>query len=340
MKVVFVWPAAEFSVWDVARGYRAALARRIGEENIRDYYLNRRASYHAKALPEEQAGNIQILSKMATETLVCEALYFSATHVLIISGLNFHPIGLWLLEKVKIQAAVILTESPYEDENQAEFTTAYPGMAILTNERTSAQKYGWTYLQHAHDPEVHFPTENTLTDVPPCDVLIIGTGWPERQAFLETVNWDGINLRLEGFWPGLREDDSTSPLKKFYREGFVDNTQINQHYASAKICLNFHRSHPTAESANPRVYEIPACGVLQICDDRMEVGEVFGDAVPTFSTGAELERLIRHYLTHEDERQYLVAQAQKLVQSHTFDQRVGALLDRVTGDISQTLVAV
>lgn len=340
MKVVFVWPAAEFSVWDVARGYRMALARRIGEENIRDYYLNRHASFVTKALPEDQVANIQVISKLASEVLICEALYFSADLVIIVSGLNFHPATLWMLNKLKIPTHVIFTESPYEDENQIDWASVYPGMRIFTNERTSAKKYGWTYLQHAYDPETHFPTPCTLEDYPPCDVLFVGTGWPQRQQMLESVDWTGINLRLEGYWPGLREGEPDSPLKTCYREGFVDNTQINEHYASAKICINFHRSHPTAESANPRVYEIPACGVLQICDDRAEVREVFGISVPTFSTGEELERLIRYYLAHEDARLYLVDQAQKLVQYHTFDQRVGALLDRVTGDASRTVVAV
>lgn len=333
-KVLFVFPIAEMSIWDVARGYRAALAKRIGEENIRDYYLSKRAAYHKQALPEEQANNPRVVSQMATEGIVAEAVLFDVEYVLIISGLNFHALGLVLLRKMGIRTGVILTESPYEDEDQKEWASVYPEMDVFTNERVSAEQHGWTYLPAAYDPAVHHPL--TLEDpyvhqvgspLPTsCDVLLIGTGWAERQRLLEAVDWTGIHLRIYGLWTDLR-DHPESPLFPYYHQGFVDNLCINHHYSQAQICLNFHRAHPTAESANPRTYELAACGAFQLCDERSEVMEIFGAAVPTFSTANDLAVQIRYYLSNPERRLLRVQQALDHVRQHTFDVRAERLVD-------------
>jgi spore maturation protein CgeB len=329
MRVLFVWPAAEFSVWDVARGYRAALAKRIGEENIRDYFLNKHANYHIKALTPEAARDITILSKASSECALNEAIYGNVDLVVIISGLNFHPITLWALKKVGIKAAVIFTESPYEDANQASWKDeAYPEMFAFTNERTSAEQRGWVYLPAAFSPEIHQLSMDPIKQEHDCDVVMIGTGWRERQMLLEQVNWDGINLKLKGLWPELTE---ASPLWKFYNQEMIDNTGIKEYYRAAKVCLNLHRGHATAESMNPRAYEVAACGGFQICDDRPEIRDVFGDSVLTFRTPPQLEKAIRWAINpvNRFRRAEMIHRAHQRVQAHTFDARMDTFLDTV-----------
>ncbi len=141
MKLLFVWSSANFSVWDVARGYRNALGRAVGEDAVLDYYLDRHLGYHRRALPLEIGADEGILSKHATENVLNEAMYFGADVVIVISGLNFHPIALWSLRKVGIHAACILTESPYDDDNQEIWAQTYPEMTVFTNERVSARRF-------------------------------------------------------------------------------------------------------------------------------------------------------------------------------------------------------
>lgn len=330
MRILFVWPGAEFSIWDVGAGLRSALAAR-GHE-IADYYLTRRMQYHAAAM---QAGgadvsreNIAAVSKQASENVLIEALYHRADLVIAISGLNLHPISLWLLDALReprIPVAVVLTESPYEDPQQAEFLSAHREPIVFTNDRASARAYGWTYLPHAYDPALHQPVQADPAEA--CDVLMCATGWKERQDLIEQIDWSGITLRLIGPWPYLPD---AHPLKQYHEDRCVPNAQLPTLYASAKISVNFFRSHPHAESLGPRAYEAAACGVFQLSDPRAELIEVFGESVPTFTSASELEGLIRYYLVHEHERRRLTAAARLAVQGKTFEQRA-LLIESIYG---------
>jgi spore maturation protein CgeB len=338
MRILFVWPVCRFSVWDVARGYRSALTRLVGDTNISDYFLDKHFAYHQKAIPEDAQNEI-VLSKMASENILNEALYMFADIVIVVAGLNLHPLALWGLRRAGIAACTILTESPYEDVNQADWASVYPEMVIATTERSSLKAFpNWHYVPHAFDPAYHQPAARSPEYA--CDVLMVGTGWPERQRLLEKVDWAGIDLKLFGIWGGITP---SSPLHKFYPGGtLIDNRLITQRYCSAKVCLNIHRPHATAESLGPRAYELAACGAFQICDRRPEVTEVFGDAVPTVDVSSRdahihLEHHIRWALEHPDERLMMALRAKDRVQSHTFDNRARRLLEAVAPAIGSAV---
>lgn len=334
MKILMVHPACRLAIWDVARGYRSALGRLLGDASIQDYYLDRRLSYHIRALEANEAANAcpkgaskdqYLVSKLASETIIHEALCAEADLVFIVSGLNLHPICLKLLERVGIPAAILLTENPYDDDPQREFVSNYPSMAVFTHERFSAEKEGWLYLPHAYDPAIHRPVEADPAHA--CDVMITATGWRERQAFLESVDWSGINLRVVGpkdAWPAMTE---ASPIWKSYHDEAVDNAKIAPRYAAAKICLNFHRQHPDAWSPNPRAYEIAGCGAFQLSDPRQGVTALFGESVPVFDSPESLGNMVRQYLNDEPLRTRLAAESHRRVQQETFDERAKVLIE-------------
>lgn len=319
MKILFVHPCVSMSVGDVARGYHTALTR-AGHELV-DYQLDARLAYHRKALPQG-FDNDQTTSRFASETILNEALYNEVDLVLIICGLNVHPIALWLLGRLNIKVAVILTESPYEDEQQATWADlshvgATVDLTVFTNDRYSAQKYEWHFLPPSYDPEIHKPSE--IISGQECDVLMVGTGWPERQALLEQVNWEGINLRLFGLWPEIKDD---SPLVPFYHQMFIKNEFISPLYCGAKINLNIHRQSAVALTPNPRVFEVAGCGAFQLSDYREDMGEMFGGNIPAFSSANELEEKIRYFLARPEERKSLAAGALDYVCNQDFDERV------------------
>lgn len=319
MRILLVWPIVRYSVWDVARGYRSAFARALGEENVIDFFLDRRVQYHARALSEALRSDTAVLSKYATEMVLAEALYANVDFVFIVSGLNFHPAGLWLLERTHVPTAVLFTESPYEDDFQQKWASASSSLIIMTNDEYSARQYNWTFIPHAFDPAIHFPRDTPKT----CDVTLVGSGWPERQRLLEAVDWTGIELKLYGIWPEMTE---TSPLFSHLTPGNVENGETARLYNETRICLNFHRRSTTAMSMGPRVYELAGCSAFQLSDYRRDLSEIFGDSVPTFSTSTELERLIRHYLTNEPARLQLASEAHTRGASHTFDARTPLIL--------------
>lgn len=338
MRILFVHPMAQFAVSDVARGYRNALV--AAGHDVRDYRTDQRTLYHARAIdrtasddhPELAAMSherrMELLSRLASEEVTVEAMYHHADVCVIASGLAFHPNGMWLLRQLKIPTVVLLTESPYEDEAQARFMAFYPEAHATTHERISAARYGWTYLPHAYDPAVHFPVAYQKPDEV-CDVIIVGTGWPERLAFLSAIDWTGIDLRIRGIWDITADE----PLGPFYYPGCIENRLVGWIYGSAKVCVNLHRAHPDAESLNPRAYELAACGACQISDVRAELPQVFGDTVPTFRTPQECDALIRELLA-DDEWRFEVAASQRaalLAGRHTFTDRLQTLGQVIPG---------
>lgn len=318
MKILFVWSAAEWSIYDVARGYRNTLAAQ-GHE-IRDFRLFNRIKYHGAALGE-RSRDLDLLSCAATEGIATEALYFNPDLVVITSGLSFHPNGLWLLCKLGVPTVTIFTESPYDDDEQFNYTRAYPDAWYFTSERTSARKYGWHYLAHAYDPAVHYPRAKDIE--PACDVLVLGTGWGDRQKFLEQVDWTGIDLRILGPWPDMTDD---SPLARYHTDGCIDNDLVPDFYASAKIVINHHRADQIAESMNPRTLELAACETFQLSNHRQEVEEVFRGTVPIYNSPSELGDMVRRYLADDSLRADLASRSRALCRLLTFDKRAHELV--------------
>lgn len=324
-RLLFVWSSAEFSTWDVARGYRTVLDK-LDEWQVQDYRLYARMKYHAKALPQRRSEDFDVLSRVASENIIVEALRMRADAILIISAMGLHPDAMVLLHRARFTGPVVtlFTESPYNDKEQREFQGTFPGMLAATHERTSAKEFGWEYLPHAYDPNIHreVKTGEHEKDI---DVLLIGTMWQERIKFFEQVNWKGIRLQLCGTWVAPPEPEGHK-LEHAFVSGCIQNAVAPLWFGRARICLNLHRAHPTAESLNPRSYELAACRAFQLSDDRAELSEVFGSAVPTFKSPQELEEKVRYWLARPAARADAAHAAAALVQPHTFDVRAEKLL--------------
>ena len=332
-RIAFVWPAAEISVSDVARGYRDALAR--AGHAIFDFRLNNRFKYHAAALKEaRQAGDddlsyyLDLLSREATEGIASFVLRYDPDIVIITSGMSFHPDGLFYLKRLGVKTAVVFTESPYNDEQQRYFASVYTGMLCATNDKASAAVNGWLYLPPSYDASTHYP-------VPPseefaCDVFMVGTGWPERQALLEKIDWTGVDLRLFGHWPTVTP---VSPIYRYVRwtheqeSVYVNNATVGHAYASAKICLNIHRSADEGSSLNPRCLEVAACGGFLLTDERPGLREMFdGVEVPTFDGAEDLGKQIRRWLKDDVGRRRVAKKMRDKVIDETFDARARTLM--------------
>jgi spore maturation protein CgeB len=255
-----------------------------------------------------------------------------ADAVLFVHGRNV-PVSIPMtLRRGGYPTALICTESPYETEAHERamatqydvtFTCDRAAVALFTESRPGSVHY----LPHAWNPERHTP-DGEKAD--PCDVFFVGTRYPERDALLNGVDWSGIHF----------VDRSLDYQRTDIRElmpSIMDNAAAAAHYRSAAISINVHRTTAinwrdghiaphSAESLNPRAYEVPACGGFLISDERAELRDVFGDSVPTFNDSASLERVIRYYLDHPNERAELARQQYQAVQNHSWTQRAATVL--------------
>lgn len=368
MKVLVVHPCASWSTADVHDGLVYGL-RAHGVEVI-EYRMDSRvpmvhnwaAAVYRKAkklgrqLPKPNKADI--FYKVSVEAVEM-ALRQQVHAVVVVSAMFFHPDALILLRRANTPVAVLCTESPYDQREELRIAgliaqpDAYAGRVVnppsgvWTNERSMVPTFQtvnpWSaYLPHAWHPVKHTPEPQPWdATVQAHDVVFVGTGFQERVEWFEAIDWTGIDLGLYGSWDRLKK---SSPLRPFVRAAQINNATAASLYRRAKVTLNFYRksmgwatnapriSH--AESLNPRAYELAACGAFHISDPRAEVSEKFGPLVPTFTTAAEAEALIRHYLAHDDERQAVAASLPACVAEDSWVQRAR----HVIGDLERLVM--
>lgn len=348
MKLLAIHPGASSSTSDVADGLTYGLEHH-GVEIVR-YRLDQRIDRSHRWLmsnwrrtkkkrPDiDKPTTADIFYQAGTDALAM-ALRHQVDCVLVVSAMFLHPDVIILMRRAGLRVVVLFTESPYDLEKELAIAKLVDG--CWTCERTSVDDFAAInpcvgYLPHGWHPERHFPGDPDKYDVPAHDVVFVGTGFHERIAWLNAIDWTGIDLGLYGNWQQM---GSRHPLRRFVREGVVDNVRAAALYRRAKIGLNLYRTSmgwsrhapaiARAESLNPRAYELAQCGAFTISTYRAEVPEMFGDLVPTFTDAGEASVLIRRWLADPIGRAEIQAQLPWRVTDASWIQRS----ERVMGDL-------
>ena len=339
MKILAVGPAAYFSVWDVYKGQVAGLRANGAKVYEFDYGKRLRVfnefNEWCKRRKINGPGTNEKLYMMAGESIYVTAKALEVDLVWMNSPLHVHSLILQLLKRDGVKVAGYMSECPYEDERWIVRAPLFDYCFI--NDKVSLPLWRQTnpksfYLPHAFDPERHHLNGNPPKE---WDVMFVGTGFPARRRFFEKVDWTGITPKFTGYWPRTPAKTKLRPYLEFC---VVDNTEAVSLYQRSRIGLQLHRQDKyywgkeqimpgSAYSLGPRSYELAACGVFQLSDERPELAEIFGDTVPTFKTPAELGGLIRHYLANEGEREDMARRQREAVQPCTFANRMKDVLE-------------
>lgn len=85
-------------------------------------------------------------------------------------------------------------------------------------------------------------------------------------------------------------------------EGYASDEQMLDVYRRSKIGINLHNS---TGPINMRTYTLPANGLMQICDNKYHLGQIFelGKEVVGYTAIEELPELVSHYLRNDAERE-------------------------------------
>ncbi len=91
-----------------------------------------------------------------------------------------------------------------------------------------------------------------------------------------------------------------------WSQGFLPEEQRLPLYRRTKIGINFHNS---TGPINFRTYILPANGVMQLCDNKSHLAQIYelNKEVVGFDTVEEAIELCRYYLAHDDERRQIAA---------------------------------
>jgi spore maturation protein CgeB len=357
MKTALLWyPSAAISVFDVAAGLQTGL--QANGVKVIPFHLTQHvpeaaamleAAYEAKRKENptiEKFTQADVYYK-ANMPVLERALRYDCEWVFMVSALGQHPDYAVMLRRSGRKVALLCTESPYQTDQELRYAKYVDH--VFVNERSVVDQFravnpNVSYLGAAWHPLVHtMEARSADSDCAMHDVVFVGTGFIERIQLLEQMDWAGINFGLYGTWELMAETKSTARkyLPKHKRKPMytsaLPNTSTAALYRNAKVGLNLHRTsveyeveadHVSgAESLNPRCYELAACGRFFISDYRAEGRDVFGDALPTFTTSGEATYLVRKALQEPQWRQDVAGKVKERIQPHSWVQRAAQALE-------------
>jgi hypothetical protein len=350
LRILLVHPGASWSTADVFDGLQYGLHEH--GVFVEPYRLDTRIESSVKALnglwrikkkndPEIPKPNQADILYHAGIGALEMALRQQVDVVLIVSAMLLHPDVIVMMKRAGLKVTVLFTESPYDHAQEMAIAKLVDG--CWTNERTMVPDFRSVtphagYLPHGWHPLKH-KREIPVMNLPCHDVIFVGSGFPERITFFNSIDWTGIDLGLYGSWKNL---GLAPKLQACIRGDQITNEMAAHLYRRAKIGLNLYRSFSgfgrtarrvQGDSLSPRAYELAACGSFHLSDYRAEVAEVFGDRVPTFTTPTEAAALIRLWLTLPQERHRVSQSLPACVAEASWVDRAATVL----GDLSRLL---
>lgn len=355
LRVLLVHPGASWSTADVYEGFRYGLQRQgVDVHSYRlDGRLKRSKDWLFTNWRKAKKDNPDIVKPNEADVIyqasigaLERALRLQVDCVIIVACRHFHPDAVVLLRRAGVPVTVLFTESPYDQEFENHFAAIVDGG--WTTEKISVPEFrtfnpNFGYIQHGWHPERHFVgVGDTMPEAQSHDVVFVGSGFPERVTFFNSIDWSGIDLGLYGTWKGL---GLRPELESCIKGPQIDNRFTAALYGKCKIGLNLYRKSKAfsltqrsprierADSLSPRAYELAACGVFHLSEFRSEVSEVFGDLVPTFKTPAEASALIRHWLSDNEGRARVASQLPAVVAESSWVDRAACVI----GDVDALL---
>jgi hypothetical protein len=333
MRAVVVGPKAAWSTADVARGWINGL-RQVGVQ-VGVFDLSQQLLWHALAEVDGETLTREQAVKACTITMLGECYKIDPDVIFVVHGADLD----WeLLKGLRAKVVLILTECPYENEGQALMCATVEPDLILLNDPQNAGVFDTIapsfYLPHAYDPAFHHPGDGTHE----FDCCFVGSGFVNRQRFMESVDWTDIDMALGGLWVNIQPWSRLAPfLVHEDKMECVDNRMTATLYRKSRTGFNIYRDdahgeHSTADgwAIGPRELELAACGTWQARQSgRGESDELFGGILPTFDTPEELGDVIRWALAHPVEREKAADAARAVIEDRTFANHAGRALARL-----------
>lgn len=343
MRALVVEPGPHFSVQDVCVGLVAGL-KNNGVDTVQLNFGDRLLWYEtAHRLMRGDAPSTDELwnyggggvereaAMMAAKSIEAAAFEVWPDVVFVVSGFFVPRFTYEILHERGMKVVLIATESPYQDGTQMQISECVD--ACFVNDPLNLDEYRqhqpntW-YLPHAYNPEVHKP--GPVVPEYQSDFAFVGTGYPSRREFFESVPWPTPNVVFAGNWP-VDDDSPLKPLIGTDPNECLPNETTVQVYNSTKCSANLYRTEAESDGTadgiamGPREVELAATGTFFLRDSRPESDEVLG-MLPTFEGPEDFADQLAYWLPRDDERQTLATKARAAIADRTFDANAAKVL--------------
>lgn len=246
-----------------------------------------------------------------------------------------------------IRTAIWLPDDPYHTDGSVHLVAHFD--YVFTMEVSCVQLYRDIGCSQVH----YLPSGVNLNCIGPGyvddsykhDICFIGSAFWNRVALFDQIApyLSQKKVKIIGFWWERLENYSLLASK--IQGTWITPAEAAKYYNGAKVVINLHRSidDPThnsnsrnlpALSVNPRLFEISACGTLQLTDEREELSKFYtpGVEIACFHSADELIQQLDYYLTHEQARRDIALSGlHRTGHEHTFTHRLTDLLQTIFG---------
>ena len=157
------------------------------------------------------------------------------------------------------------------------------------------------------------------------DYCFTGSNWDVHREISVNVAPETLEAKFRIFGAGWEKD----PVLKSYHFGPLNYSEMPRVYASTKVVID-DANHVTVKSGsvNSRVFDAIGAGALPLTNGLIGSKEVFGGALPTYSSAQELHGLLTHYLSDDEARASKVAELQAIVKAnHTYVRRAQEVVE-------------
>ena len=149
-------------------------------------------------------------------------------------------------------------------------------------------------------------------------VSFVGSSYGGRAEIVRKLQAGGIDVQCFGYgWPN-------GPIPAEQIPYIMNNSVI-----SLNFCSGFMSDGSNGRQIKARTFEVPGAGGFLLTDTAPGLDNVYqiGREIEAYDGLDDLERKIRHYLLHVDERDQIARAGHlKTTQCHTYDQRLKDLL--------------
>jgi glycosyl transferase family 1 len=145
------------------------------------------------------------------------------------------------------------------------------------------------------------------------------------------IVWDAIQA---GYPPALYGRGWDLLVPEYFVAEHIPHRELHRLYSSCEILLCDHwddmRRHGFVSN---RVFDALACETFILADDNEAIAEELPEAVPTYSSQADLREKLDCYLASPDQRRRMARRGRELVLAeHTVERRVERLLEIVAAN--------
>jgi spore maturation protein CgeB len=242
-----------------------------------------------------------------------------------------HPgivVALWLMDSIK---RVRLDDAIHENIDIAAFFE--PSDINCEDARPFRKK---VYLPAAYDPSTYFPRDLDKE----FQVSFCGAPYEDRLPVLEGLAAAAARYKwkialVADFYRNVpfarcRFSKRYPLLARYMLSREMSPREVNDLYNRSIVVLNIHHSQ-NALGFNPRTVEILGSGACQLVDHKRSLESVFPDreAVVYYETPDEIVELMRELFADGELQAKLRRNAPEYARNHTFEARIGLLLEEI-----------